>query len=78
MECQKKISRKEDIELNEKGKEQACVVANYLKKSEWNIIISSPLNMEEKEEKNKQFILNTISISIILALVAYIVLILVI
>jgi len=41
--AQKRFQGREDIELNENGKGQACVVANYLKKSEWDVIISSPL-----------------------------------
>lgn len=41
--AQKRFQGREDIELNEKGKEQAYIVANYLKKSEWDVIISSPL-----------------------------------
>lgn len=41
--AQKRFQGREDIQLNEKGKEQARIVANYLKKSEWHIIVSSPL-----------------------------------
>jgi len=36
-----------------------------------------PVYMDEKEEKNKQFILNTISVSIILSLIAFMTLIII-
>ncbi len=40
---QKIFQGREDIELNKKGEEQAYLVAKHLKKSQWDVIVSSPL-----------------------------------
>ncbi len=40
---QKIFQGREDIELNKKGEEQAYLVAEYLNKSQWDVIVSSPL-----------------------------------
>lgn len=40
---QRKFQGIEDTELNKNGEEQARLVANYLKKSQWDVIVSSPL-----------------------------------
>ncbi|HEX2394094.1 MAG TPA: histidine phosphatase family protein [Bacteroidales bacterium] len=38
-----RLQGREDIELNNAGRQQAILLAGYLQKSEWDLIISSPL-----------------------------------
>ncbi len=41
--AQGRLQGREDIELNESGREQALRIASYLKREQWDAVVSSPL-----------------------------------